>query len=193
MQDRQIRFTDATQFRAGEADGTPYIEGYFVVYDSDYVLWPGATESIARGAFDGQLDGDIRALINHDTTLVTGRTKSGTLRLEDRQDGLWGHIDINPRDVDAMNVHARVMRGDVDQASFGFDIIDEEKTENLDGTVHWTIKAVKLYEVSICTFPAYQATSLSARAAERAQMEVKRSIDHLKAELKARIKKCSNN
>lgn len=190
MDERQVRYTSATQFRAGEEDGTPYIEGYFAVYDSDYELWPGATESIARGAFDGQLSGDVRALINHDATLVTGRTKAGTLRLEDRQYGLWGHIDINPRDSDAMNAHARVMRGDVDQASFGFDILDEERINNPDGSVHWIIKAVKLYEVSVCTFPAYEATSLSARAKEHAQMDARRSLEKFKRTMKARIKKC---
>lgn len=74
-----------------------------------------------------------------------------------------GKIRINPKDSDAMNLYERVKRGDVDQCSFGFDILDQETEYREDGTVHWTIKSVKLYEVSVCTFPAYEDTSVSAR------------------------------
>ena len=62
-----------------------------------------------------------------------------------------------------MNLYARVERGDVDQCSFGFDILEEDTTYNEDGSVHWTIKRVKLYEVSVVTFPAYEDTSVQAR------------------------------
>ena len=61
-----------------------------------------------------------------------------------------------------MNLYERVKRGDVDQCSFGFDILEEEFTE-IGGAVHWTIKKVRLYEVSVVTFPAYQETGVSAR------------------------------
>ena len=47
----------------------------------------------------------------HDTTLVLGRTKAGTLTLKEDSRGLWGSIQINRDDVDAMNLYARVQRG----------------------------------------------------------------------------------
>ena len=68
-------------FQTREADGNLYIEGYFAVYGSKYWLWDEAYETIEQGAFDGQTDGDVRALINHDTGLVLGRTTAGTLEL----------------------------------------------------------------------------------------------------------------
>ena len=139
------------------------IEGYFVVFNSNYDMGMGMSESIAPGAFDNTLSGDIRALINHDTTLVLGRTSAHTLELRQDEHGLWGHIDINPNDTDAMNLYARVKRGDVSQCSFGFDILEEETEYRNENEVHWTIKAVELYEVSVCTFPAYQETAVSAR------------------------------
>jgi len=120
------------------------------------------------------LTGDIRALINHDTTLVLGRTTAGTLKLEVDNHGLRGDILINPDDQDAVNAWARVQRGDVSQCSFGFDILDEETEWREDGSVHWTIKAVKLYEVSVCTFPAYQGTEVSARQAQYADVKKRR-------------------
>lgn len=166
---RQMR-TASTQFNTRDDNGALAIEGYFAVFDSIYEIAPGMSESIARGAFDNTLSGDIRALINHDTTLVLGRTKSNTLQLRADNYGLWGHIDINPNDTDAMNLYNRVQRGDVDQCSFGFDIINEETDFREDGSIHWTIKEVKLYEVSPCTFPAYEETNIAARAQERSEL-----------------------
>lgn len=159
---RQMR-SCASEFTTRESGEDLVIEGYFSVFNSNYELWPGATESIAEGAFDNTLSDDIRALINHDTTLVLGRTKAGTLELKVDSRGLWGSIKVNPKDNDAMNLYERVKRGDVDQCSFGFDILDEETEFREDGSIHWTIKSVKLYEVSCCTFPAYEDTSIAAR------------------------------
>lgn len=163
---RQLR-TVGTKFETREDGENLSIEGYFAVFNSIYEIVPGMSESIAPGAFSKTLSGDIRALINHDTTLVLGRTKANTLQLREDSHGLWGHIDINPNDTDAMNLYERVKRGDVDQCSFGFDILSEETDFRDDGSVHWTIKEVELYEVSPCTFPAYEETNISARAKER--------------------------
>lgn len=184
---RQMRCR-GTQFRAAETEGKKCIEGYFAVFGSTYELWPGATESIDPGAFDGALDDDIRVLINHDTTLVLGRTKAGTLDLRVDEKGLWGRVEINEKDQDAMNLYARVERGDVDQCSFGFDILEEDTTYNEDGSVHWTIKRVKLYEVSVVTFPAYEDTSVQARKRDYEQIK-KRQIEKWKSERKERLQK----
>lgn len=156
-----------TEFITREDDNKPSIEGYFAVFGSTYDIAPGMSESIGPDAFQNALGGDIRALTNHDTTLVLGRTKANTLTLKTDSHGLWGHIDINPNDVDAMNLYERVKRGDVDQCSFGFEIRSEDTDIGEDGSVHWTIKDVELFEVSCCTFPAYKETNISARAAER--------------------------
>ena len=163
---RQVRSVP-TEFQTREDGENLSIEGYFAVFDSNYEIAPGMSESIAQGAFSRTISGDIRALINHDTTLVLGRTKANTLLLREDAHGLWGHIDINPNDGDAMNLYERVKRGDVDQCSFGFDIRSEDTDINEDGSVHWTIKDVDLYEVSCCTFPAYETTNISARTAQR--------------------------
>lgn len=160
---RQIRSL-AQKFETREADGNLYIEGYFSVFDSAYPLWEGAEEIVKPGAFADCLGQDVRALVNHDTTLVLGRTKAGTLELREDDHGLWGKITINREDADAMNLYARVQRGDVDQCSFGFDIERETFVDLGDGRCRWEIEKVNpLYEVSVCTFPAYEGTSVSAR------------------------------
>ena len=160
---RQLR-TAATEFKTREDGDELLIEGYFAVFDSNYDIWPGASESIAQGAFTSSLESDdIRALTNHNTDLVLGRTKAGTLTLREDTHGLWGSIRINPKDSDAVNTRERVLRGDVSQCSIGFEIIREDTEFREDGSVHWTIREVKLYEVSVCTFPAYTETNVNAR------------------------------
>lgn len=184
---RQARSTP-TKFRAVNEGSEKYIEGYFAVFGSTYELWPGATESIAETAFDGALQDDVRALIDHKTRLVLGRNKAGTLDLKVDTHGLWGRARINQSDQDALNLYARVERGDVDQCSFGFDILDEDTNYRPDGTVHWTIKKVKLYEVSVVTFPAYEETSVSARKKDFEQIQNRKNQDW-KARMKERLSK----
>ena len=184
---RQMRTADAEFItREGTDSSNPCIEGYFAVFNSNYDLGYGMSESIAPHAFDETISDDVRALINHDTTLVLGRTSAHTLELRQDEHGLWGHIDINPNDTDAMNLYARVQRGDVTQCSFGFDILDEETEFRGEDEVHWTIKAVKLYEVSCCTFPAYQETSISARQADLEEIK-KRSLEAWKEKMKNKL------
>lgn len=178
----------ATEFRAAQSGDDRYIEGYFSVFGGTYELWPGATESVDPSAFDGALSDDIRALIDHETRLVLGRNRSGTLELKVDARGLWGRVKINPDDTDAMNLYSRVQRGDVDQCSFGFQILEEETDYRDDGTVHWTIKKVKLYEVSVCTFPAYEDTSVSARKKDYEQLRA-RQTQAWKERTKERLKK----
>lgn len=186
-QERQLRSIPA-KFETREEDGTKAIEGYFAVFNSNYEIGPGMSESIAPGAFANSVSGDIRALINHDTTLVLGRTKAHTLTLREDEHGLWGRVEINPNDSDAMNLYERVSRGDVDGCSIGFSILNEETDFRDDGSVHWTIKDVELFEVSACTFPAYTETNISARERQYADLK-KRSLDLWKNTMKERVQK----
>ena len=186
--ERQIRAMPC-DYRARDENGEKYIEAYFAVFDSVYEIWPGATESVHRDALNETLENDdIRCLIDHDTRLVLGRNRAGTFELRTDQHGLWGRVKINPQDQDALNLYARVQRGDVSQCSFGFEILDEETEYKDDGTVHWTIKKVKMYEGSICTFPAYKETMAQARAEERRQIE-ERKAQAFREKIMRRLKK----
>ncbi len=185
--ERQVRAA-LTQFEAREEENRPHITGYFSVFDGVYEIGPGMTESVDRHAFDNTVGGDIRALINHNSDMVLGRTKAHTLELRIDEHGLWGDILINPNDQDAMNLYERVRRGDVDQCSFGFRIISEETDFREDGSIHWRITEVELFEVSVCTFPAYEDTNVSAREAQRRELS-KNRLDDWKTAARARITK----
>lgn len=188
---RQIRSIES-KFNTRDDDGALHIEGYFAVFNSVYQIWDDMSESVAPGAFTDALGGDVRALIDHETRLVLGRNTAGTLQLREDSHGLWGDILINPDDQDAMNLYARVQRGDVNQCSFGFDILEEETDFRDDGSVHWTIKKVKLYEVSVCTFPAYSETSVQARKEDLEAIKT-RKAEAYRAELRARLTEGGTN
>lgn len=185
---RQVRSV-SSNFKTRQDGENLKIEGYFAVFNSNYDIAPGMSESIAPGAFKTTLAGDIRALVNHDSTLVLGRNTVHTLELREDEHGLWGSIDINPNDSDAMNAYERVKRGDVSQCSIGFDILSEETDIRENGEIHWTMTELKLYEVSVCTFPAYESTNIDARSEERDNI-LKRENDAWRAKMKERISKC---
>ena len=188
---RQVR-TVNSDFKTREDGEELRIEGYFAVFNSIYQIWADMSESVAPGAFSDTLGGDIRALIDHETMYVLGRNQAGTLDLREDSHGLWGSILINPNDQDAMNLYARVKRGDVNQCSFGFDILEEETEFRDDGSIHFTITKVRLYEVSVCTFPAYSETAVEARREDKEQI-IKRQNEVWRAEMMRKLKGEAND
>lgn len=174
-------------FQTREVDGNLYIDGYFAVFGSQYWLWDEAYETIDPGAFDLEADRDVRALTNHDTTLVLGRTTVGTLTLRVDERGLYGTITINQNDQDAVNLYERVKRGDVSQCSFGFDVLEQDVEYREGEPTVWHLRRVKLWEVSVVTFPAYQDTGVTARKAELEDIK-KRKAEAWRADMLARLK-----
>lgn len=146
--------------------GATTIVGYAAVFDKLSVdLW-GFRERVARGAFADSIAAgdDVRALWNHDPNIVLGRTKSGTLRLEEDDTGL--RVEIDPPDTQqARDLVAVIERGDVDQMSFAFRTIEDKW--QIDGEEQYvrTLLQVKLYDVSPATYPAYPDTSMGVRTA----------------------------
>ena len=162
------------------------IEGYFVVYDDETMLWDGVYEKIDRNAFEGELDKDIRALAGHDREKVLGRVKNNTLTLRSDEKGLWGSILINKDDPEAFSLYQKVKRGDIDQCSFGFIPTEEERESKSNGEL-FIVKRCKLIEVSVVAFPAYENTSVSARKKAFEEEEKKKSVMRRKEELKERM------
>lgn len=191
MKENQVRGF-LSEFTTREDGEQPVIEGYFSVFNTNYDMGFDMSESIAPGAFTKSLSNDVRALINHDTTLVLGRTSAHTLELREDSRGLWGKISINPKDSDAMNLYERVKRGDVNQCSFGFNIVNEETEFRDDGSVHWTITEADLHEVSVCTFPAYEETAVSARAHDLEEIK-KRKAEKWRTEMMTKLKGAKEN
>jgi HK97 family phage prohead protease len=160
------------QIRAASEEGaespSPKLSGYAAVFGSETELFPGVFEMIDPGAFDKTLaENDIRAVWNHNTDIVLGRTKNKTLALSADKRGL--HTEIDPPSTDLVRdmCVAPILRGDVDQMSFGFNVLREKWEERADGTLLITLIEARLWEVSPCTIPAYPDTQISARSMER--------------------------
>lgn len=181
-----------------EEGGKKYLEGYFAVFGEPYQVWDVWVETIERGAFTRYLASgeDVKVLWNHDSNIVLGSTGNGTASLREDEVGLFGSVEINENDQEAVNAYARVARGDVDGCSFGFDIARQEEWWDDDGVYHTKIIEVDpLYEVSPCTFPAYKATSISARnkesfadAKKRFDEAKKEKMIHWRNDMKKRLK-----
>ena len=173
--------------RESEDSNDMVLEGYFVKFNSETEIFEGYFEKIAPQAIKDLNGADIRALFNHDSSMVLGRTVNDTLKLVKDDVGLKGTIKINQEDPEAVAVYARVKRGDISGCSFGFYVTSNEIEKRSDGTVLDTITGLELIEVSTVTFPAYPQTEINARSKD---LEVFKSkeLNYRKAELKERFK-----
>lgn len=156
----------------GEGDSREIVGVAAVYYDgterTEYKLWGNVIERIDRKAFRRALaeKHDVRGLKNHDSNLVLGRSKSGTLILEEKDDGL--HYRITPSESSVYrDTQIELERGDIDGSSFQFIVTDEQITRDDDrDIVVRTVLDVTLIDVGPVTFPAYTATSSGVRAAQ---------------------------
>lgn len=169
MERRNLTRASAVRLESRE-DGSKRITGiasvtYDGTPDTEYELWPGLRERISPGAFDRALkeNHDVRALFNHDSNLVLGRTKSGTLKLSVTREGLA--YEVTPADTTAYrDTVAHLERGDVDGSSFAFMVTREEWLyDQKRGVDIRDIKDVQLFDVGPVTYPAYEATTSAVR------------------------------
>src|SRR5690554_3998990 len=114
MNKRCIQFTTDLQTRASENENEAIVEGYFVVYNSETELWPGAYEEVAPGAFEESIKTkNIMCLDNHDSRVVLASTESNTLELKSDKKGLWGRVILDLEDPFAKSAYRKVQTGKV--------------------------------------------------------------------------------
>lgn len=180
--EREIRQAAAHTFelrKAGDGSGLG-MEGYASITEAPYTVtdWLGDyTEVIRSGAFAKTLQADVRLLLNHDG-LPLARTKSGTLTLTEvgdpkkdpqgrGQTGLWTDVpDLGQTSI-ANDLRVAMERGDIDEMSFAFQVIRQEWSPDF---TQRDILEVKLFDVSVVTYPANPATSAALRAFDMDRM-----------------------
>jgi len=151
--------------RNGEAssDGMSFT-GYAAVFDSPSEPLP-FTEVIKGGAFQRSLKSrnEIKLFMNHNTDVVLGSSRAGTLRLSEDSRGLLAEADL-PDTTAGRDLSVLMQRGDVNSMSFGFSVPPRGDRWSDDGSTR-ELHQIRLHEVSIVTgFPAYQATTASVRS-----------------------------
>ena len=167
----ETRIVDACELGVQDRDdatGLPTLTGYAALFNRETELFPGFRERIAPGAFARSLkeNADVRALVDHDSSRILGRTKAGTLDLTENRKGL--KVVITPPETQVgQDVVTNIRAGNLDQMSFGFRAKKDSFEQSKDGlTVTRTLKDVDLIDVSIVTFPAYSDTSVAVRSME---------------------------
>ena len=161
-QEVRAQYGEAVELRVSEvraaSDDNLTVSGYAAMFD-DITDLGYFKERIARGAFDGVMEDDVRLLINH-TGVPLARTTNGTLDLEVDETGLRYTARLADT-TEGRDLYKLIKRGDISQSSFAFTIEDEEydRKENL----RTITKMGSLLDVSPVTYPAYPTTTVAAR------------------------------
>lgn len=170
--DKKARTFQVAELRIDVEEGEeeevrPRIRGHLAVFNSPSKDLGGFREVIAPGAFSKTIqEADVRALYNHDPNFVLGRNKSGTLQMLEDDDGLL--VDIDPPDTQwARDLMVSIKRGDISQGSFAFRAVKDKWEKQEDGSVVRVLNEVRLYDVSVVTYPAYQETDAYVREEPR--------------------------
>lgn len=196
-------YVGKVESRASEDGSKITVIGQPVVFNQKTDIAGLWSESIAPGAIDTETLRDVRLLINHDFSgvpLARSRRNNAnsTMRATFNDFAVDMEADLDAKNPKAIEVDSAIKRGDITGMSFAF-LVDGEEWDDLDTDYpHRTITHVSvIYEFSICTFPAYEGTSIASRSLDsgkrsladaRAALESARQkaakIDELNAQLK---------
>lgn len=185
MSKKELRRFNVTELEVRkDTEDNKKIRGYAAVFDQETVIAGVFREVIRPKAFQRALNEkhDVRALVDHESSKILGRTKSGTLTLSEDKKGLY--MEIDPADTQlTRDTMLMIERGDIDQMSFGF--IPKEVTwrDAEDGELELReILDVDLFDVSVVTFPAYDGTEVSVRSAKEIRENEKPKVDNSDSE-----------
>lgn len=187
-----------------KGDAPPIVEGYGALFGHETVINTRSLrfrEVIAPGAFGNSIaNDDIRVAFNHDANFIVGRTSAKTATVTENSTGL--QYSAEPPDTAwARDMVTSIQRRDITGSSFQFEVLADDDEEwdfapMKDGQLPLrTIKRAKLFEVGPVAFPAYDTTTVSARAIERvteaqtdlaiaAPARTRRDLEKAKAELR---------
>lgn len=162
------------QYDYVEGEGSPRLEGYAIVFESDSVLVsePGLgrfIERIAPGFCRQSLEAaesgerPIKSFWSHDTdTVPLASTRNGNLILREDEKGIWFSMSTE-RFSRAQLLAAR--DGDM-QMSFGMRGVQYDWSKRDDGARLGIVRQADVYEISPVAYPAYGATVAALRKAQ---------------------------
>ena len=152
-------------------DGQEVVEGYATTWD-EYLLWDDGEyrmyERIDPHAYDECDLSDVIFQLNHEGR-VYARGSNKTLIIRPDEKGLFNRAYLGGTEA-GRQLREEIKGGYLTRMSQGFRV-DQEKREIIENRedgridIHRTIlKMKKLYDVSVVSLPANDATSISARS-----------------------------
>lgn len=168
---KNIHFYPSVELRAYKTDDDEkrmIVEGYAIVFNSESRDLGGFTEIVLPEAVDKALErnSDVLALFDHDYGQILGRQAANTLELSKDDKGLKFQLDLPDTQL-GRDVYTLIERGDLRGNSFGFTIERDNWKKDKQGKVVRTIEEIKdLFEISIVSMPAYEATEIAKRSFE---------------------------
>ena len=190
MDQREIRaFITDYETRAEEGN-VGVIKGRPIVFDSETNMgW--YREIIDRHALDNADLRDVRLCLNHDTNYVYARSRNNndnsTMRIGVDEEGMYFEARLDLNSAKANDLFVAVSRGDMNQMSFMF-IVSADEWEDIDSDSPLRIiKEIRtVYEISVVTFPSYDATSVQAASSDSNALDnVRASLENVRAEARA--------
>lgn len=176
------------ELRAAEPAGDSglILNGRPIVYDQPTKIkdvFGEYTEIIRAGALDGADLSDIRLLYNHDMSKVPLARTPRTMRFQADPAGLTMTAEL-PETEEGKSVYTAVKRGDLSGMSFAFKVPEGGSHFDAKTNTRTISKIEKVYEFSICPFPAYPQTSVEARAAIEGDWAKLKAPDRAEAKIK---------
>lgn len=186
--DKEIRAFTFDVMAEQDEDHGNHLTGRPIVYESRTNLgW--YDEIIADGALEETDLRDVRFLVNHNTDMIPlarsrNNNDNSTMKLEVVPgQGMDIRVDLDTDyNTESRNLYSAVKRGDISGMSFMFSV-DGDKWDDIesDHPTRTITKIGRVFEVSAVTFPAYSATSITARGLSDALESAKESLESAKA------------
>ena len=197
MKTNEREYREFCQDRKAEVrtleDGQEVVEGYATTWD-EYLLWDDGEyrmfERVDAHAYDECDMSDVILQLNHEGR-VFARGSNKTLIVEPDEKGLHTRAYLGGTEA-GRQLREEIKGGYLTRMSQGFrvkqekrEVVEDRETHHVD--IHRTIlKMEKLYDVSVVSLPANEATSISARSVcegviaevkqERLAIEARRKI-----------------
>ena len=171
------------------------LEGYAAVYNSETIIGGMFKEIIEAGAFEGTDFDDVALYYNHDINRIPlARSRrnnaNNTLFLQPDNIGLKmrASIDIE-NNTEAKALNSAIRRRDISGMSYMFEVVEEEwKDVDTEMPTRIIKKVSKVIEVSAVNYPAYEDTTIYARALVSLDNE-KKALDNARANKQIEIRK----
>ena len=170
---RQYRNIDMSRIeRRKEDNGDMIVEGYATLFEQPYLLWAfpdmEVWEVIDRNAFAETDMSDVIMQYNHEGR-VFARGSNSTLAVGPDDIGLHTRARLSGTTL-GREIFEEIDGGYSTKMSFGFSVKKDKRDETEDyetgmiKVVRRVLSISKLYDVSVVSLPANDATSISARS-----------------------------